>query len=46
MGYGVIAVNERSIKLLEMDAIKLSSEKIITNACISFTSGTIAHSHI
>lgn len=27
MGYGVIAVNERNIKLLEMNAIKLSSEK-------------------
>lgn len=27
MGYGVIAVNERAIKLLEMDAIKLSVEK-------------------
>lgn len=27
MGYGVIAVNERNIKLLEMDAIKLSGEK-------------------
>ncbi|MBX2920716.1 MAG: crossover junction endodeoxyribonuclease RuvC [Chitinophagaceae bacterium] len=27
MGYGVIAVNERTIKLLEMNAIKLSAQK-------------------